>query len=164
MDIQFIRLQAQRAGRASESVRNQNHQAQREEGAPPPSQAAEIRGEGSTPTSVTLATDRSKFFLMGGNDVVDWIDWVGAVDGAPWRILPKVKGGGRWWADHALLAAGAKKNGSGRSPAAVTWNAYATQYEPDDRNKAGIVLTMMTTSRQKLHSRTYRTSRPTRCW
>jgi hypothetical protein len=57
-------------------------------GAPPPSQATEIRGEGSTPTSIALAAHRSNFFLMGGDDVVDWIDWVRTVDGAPPEPTP----------------------------------------------------------------------------
>jgi hypothetical protein len=52
-------------------------------GASPPSQTTEIRGEGSTPTFIALAAHRSNFFLMGGDDVVDWIDWVRTVDGAP---------------------------------------------------------------------------------
>jgi hypothetical protein len=52
-------------------------------GAPPASETTEIRGEGSTPTSIALAAHRSNFFLMGSDDVVDWIDWVRTVDGAP---------------------------------------------------------------------------------
>ncbi len=57
-------------------------------GAPPPSETTEIRGEGSTPTSIALAAHRSNFFLMGGDDVVDWIDWVRTVDSAPPEPTP----------------------------------------------------------------------------
>jgi len=32
----------------------------------------------ATPTSIALAAHRSNFFLMGADDVVDWIDWVRA--------------------------------------------------------------------------------------
>lgn len=56
--------------------------------APPPSETTEIPGEGSTPTSIALAAHRSNFFLMGGDDVVDWIDWVRTVDRAPPEPTP----------------------------------------------------------------------------
>lgn len=81
-------------------------------GAPPPSHTGEIPGEGSTPTSIALAAHRSNFFLMGGDDVVDWIDWVRTVGRAPPEPTPieffRLQYAGRrylvhassfWWVD-----------------------------------------------------------------
>ena len=83
-------------------------------GAPPPSQTGEITGEGSTPTSIALAAHRSNFFLMGGDDVVDWIDWVRTADRVPPEPTPieflRLQYAGRrylvhasslWWVDPA---------------------------------------------------------------
>lgn len=50
-------------------------------GTAPPSLPEEGRPEG-TPAPIVLATHRSNFTLMGVPEVVDWIDWLRAVDGA----------------------------------------------------------------------------------
>jgi hypothetical protein len=48
---------------------------------PPPSpQDSEVE---LTPTSVALATHRSNFLLMGARPVVEWIDWIRALDELP---------------------------------------------------------------------------------
>lgn len=48
-------------------------------GALPPAPQDEERPEGAS-TSIVLATHRSNFLLMGVPEVVDWIDWLRAVD------------------------------------------------------------------------------------
>ncbi|MFT4276629.1 MAG: hypothetical protein QM576_09755 [Rhodopseudomonas sp.] len=55
---------------------------------PPALPEPEIPRDGATPTLIALAAHRSNFFLMGGDEVVGWIDWVRTVDGAPPEPVP----------------------------------------------------------------------------
>lgn len=79
---------------------------------PPSTPESEIFPDGATPTSIALVAHRSNFVLMGGDEVVDWIDWVRTVDDAPPEPLPveflRIQYAGRrflvhasslWWID-----------------------------------------------------------------
>lgn len=56
-------------------------------GTAPPTPPEEGRPEGA-PAPIVLATHRSNFMLMGVPEVVDWIDWLRAVDGAAPELEP----------------------------------------------------------------------------
>lgn len=84
-------------------------------GEPPTTPEARTRGDGA-PTSIALATHRSNFFLAGADDVINWIDWVRAADGAPPEPTPveflRMQYAGRsylvhasslWWPDHEWI-------------------------------------------------------------
>ncbi|MDB5412973.1 MAG: hypothetical protein JWR10_1308 [Rubritepida sp.] len=77
------------------------------------SSKAGTSGAGAAPSQIILAAHRSNFFLMGGDDVVGWIDWVRNADSAPPEPSPvvflRLHYAGRtylvhassvWWLDH----------------------------------------------------------------